>query len=114
MFSVKKAHIDGFRLSLSETEVTSVKHESRLSAQETRGSARRVLSYLDTGKREMKTPNCIEIEEMYKETKYLSFPPLHTHDSPHVSALSRQALLGQSAESNVSLEGGRGGAYLSL
>lgn len=49
-----------------------------------------------------------------KETKYLSFPPLHTHDSPHLSALSRQALLGQSAESNVSLEGGRGGAYLSL
>lgn len=63
----------------------------------------------------MKTPDCIEIEECTdKETKYLSFPPLHTHDSPHVSALSRQALLGQSAESNVSLEGGRGGAYLSL
>lgn len=94
MFSVKKAHIDGFRLSLSEIEVTSVKHESRLSAQEssqlsaqetsrlsaqeTRGSARCALSYVDTGKREMKTPNCIEIEEMYRQRDkipFLSSPP---------------------------------------
>lgn len=74
---------------------------------------------LDISTREMKSPNCREIQVLYRQRSTnkrpsLSSPP-HPTMTPHTSVYQVGKLyLFQSAESNVSLEGGRGGAYLSL